>query len=322
MDRRAFVVFVTSGLAATATTALAQQARMPIVGLLHSGSAPYAGAFQTGLAESGFSANKNVLIEQRYAKNQIDKLPALAAELVRRQAAVIVCNGIAVKTAMAATSSIPIVFITGSDPVDEGLIASLARPDGNVTGVTFFGGEQLIAKRIELLNELIPGARPLAVLIDPNNIGGDRASANAAAAGRLLKREVIIVKTESGSEVEPAFHKIVQSGAVGLVVGGSAFFTDKQKDLIALSSKHRIPTIYTSRGFVAAGGLISYSGNIADAYRLAGVYAGRILKGAKPGELPVQQPTTIEMVINLKAAKALGVKIPQTILVRADEVMQ
>lgn len=322
MDRRAFSVFMTSGLFFAADFGRAQQARMPVVGLLHSGAAPYAGAFQAGLAESGFSVNKNAVIERRYAKNQIDKLPALASDLVRSQAAVIVCNGIAVKAAMAATSTIPIVFITGSDPVDEGLIASLSRPGGNVTGVTFFGGEQLIAKRIELLNELVPGARPLAVLIDPNNIGGDRASSNAAAAGRSIRREVFVVKTHNEGEIEPAFHRMLKAGAAGLVVGGSALFTDRQKDLVALASKHRIPTIYTSRGFVAAGGLISYSGNIAEAYRLAGVYAARILKGAKPGELPVQQPTTIEMVVNLKAAKALGISIPQTILVRADEVIQ
>ena len=322
MDRRTFVFGLSGGLVSAATLAQEQKPRPAIVGLLHSASAPYAGAFRNGLSEAGFVDGRNIVVEQRFANNQIDKLPALAADLVRRQAAVIVCNGVAVKAAIASTTTVPIVFITGSDPVDEGLIASLSRPGGNVTGVTFFGGEQLIAKRIELLHELTPGARSIAVLIDPNNTGAERVSANAAAAGRAIKRDVIVLTATNESEIESAFAKAAQAGAAGLVVGGSALFTDKQQPLIALAAKHRIPAIYTSRGFVKSGGLLSYAGNIADAYRLAGVYASRILKGAKPSELPVQQPTTIELVVNLKTAKTLGITVPQTILVRADELMQ
>jgi putative ABC transport system substrate-binding protein len=322
MDRRTFVVRVAGGLIGAQLGAQELRPKLPMVGLLHSASAPYAAALQKGLNESGFFDGKNIVVEPRFANNQTEKLPALAADLVRRHAAVIVCNGVAVKAAIAASTSIPIVFITGADPVEEGLISKLSRPGGNVTGVTFFGGEQLIAKRIELLQELVPAVRSIAVLIDPNNTGGQRLSENAMAAGRALKRGIIVLKPATESEIEPAFAKVVQAGAGGLVVGGSALFTTKRAQLIELAEKHRIPAIYTSRAFVADGGLMSYAGNIADAYRLAGGYAGRILKGAKPAELPVQQPTTIELVVNLKTAKALGIKVPQTILVRADEVIQ
>ena len=322
MDRRAFVIGVAGGLVGRQIHAQEPKPKLPIVGLLHSASAPYAPALMKGLSEAGFSDGKNVVIEPRFANNQTEKLPALAADLVRRQAGVIVCNGVAVKAAIGATKTIPIVFITGADPVEEGLISKLSRPGGNVTGVTFFGGEQLVAKRIELLHELVPNARSIAVLIDVNNTGGRRLSENAMEAGRTLKRQVIVLNAASESDIEPLFAKLIQAGAGGLIVGGSALFTTKRKQLLALAAQHRIPAIYTSRGFVADGGLMSYAGNIADAYRLAGVYAGKILKGAKPADLPVQQPTTIELVINLKTAKALGIKVPQTILVRADEVIQ
>jgi len=316
-----FVGSVATGLSAPPVFAQTKP-KQKIVGLLHSSKAPYASALTLGLSEAGFVEGKSVFIERRYANNDTQKLPALASELVRGGAAVIVCNGVAVKAAMAATTDIPIVFITGSDPVEEGLIASLSRPGGNVTGVTFFGGAQLIAKRIELLNELVPGARPLALLIDPNNAGADRAAATALEAGRTIRRQVIVLNMAAESEIEPTFVKMVQANAAGLVVNGSALFTHMQQRMIELSAKYRIATIYTSRGFVTAGGLMSYAGNIADAYRLAGVFAGRILNGAKPSEIPVQQPTTIELIVNLRAANALGITVPQTILVRADEVIR
>jgi putative ABC transport system substrate-binding protein len=322
MDRRAFFIGVAGALAGEQLRAQEPKPKLPIVGLLHSASAPFASALQKGLSESGFADNKNVVIEPRFANNQTDRLPALAADLVNRHVSVIVCNGVAVKAAIAATTSIPIVFITGADPVEEGLIHKLSRPGGNVTGVTFFGGEQLVAKRIELLHELVPDARSIAVLIDVNNAGGQRLSENALEAGRVLKRRIVVLRAAGESDIEPAFAKITQAGASGLIVGGSALFTTNRAQLIALTAKHRLPAIYTSRIFVSDGGLMSYAGNIADAYRLAGVYVGRILKGAKPAELPVQQPTTIELVLNLKTAKTLGITVPQTILVRADEVIQ
>lgn len=322
MDRRAFVVAVAGTLVGAQPRAQEIKPRSPVVGLLHSASAPYAQALMKGLNEAGFFDRKNIVVEPRFANNQVEKLPALAADLVRRHAAVIVCNGVAVKAAIAATTTIPIVFITGADPVEEGLISKLSRPGGNVTGVTFFGGEQLVAKRIELLHELLPDARSIAVLMDPNNAGGQRLSENAMEAGRALKRRIIVLKLGAENDIEPAFAKMADAGASGLIMGGSALFTTRRAQLIALAEKHRLPAIYTSRVFVADGGLMSYAGNIADAYRLAGVYAGRILKGAKPADLPVQQPTTIELVVNLKTARALGIKVPQTILIRADEIIQ
>ena len=326
MDRRTFVVGVTAGLVARPLVAHGQQAKMPIVGYVRTTpSAPFVHfltAFRKGLEETGFIEGKNVVIEQRHADNQFDKLPGMVTDLVLRQAAVIVCNGAAVKATKASSANIPIVFVTGSNPVEEGLVASLSRPEGNVTGITFFAGEHLIAKRVEMLHELAPSARSMAVLVDPNNLGLESTSANAIVAGRAIKRQMVILKASTESEIEAAFKEMVKAGAGGLVVGGSPLFMSGRQQLVGLAARYGIPTIYSSREYAFAGGLISYAGNVADAYRLAGVYAGRILKGAKPAGLPVQQPTTIELVVNLKTAKALGLTVPQTILVRADEVLQ
>jgi putative ABC transport system substrate-binding protein len=299
---------------------------MPIVGYVRSTpSGPFAhffAAFRKGLEETGFIEGKNIVIEQRHADNQIDRLPAMVADLIHRQAAVIVCNGPAAKATKAASANVPIVFVTGSNPVEEGLVTSLSRPGGNATGVTFFAGEELIAKRVEMLHELAPSARSIAVLVDPNNFGLESTSSHAMVAGRAIKRHIVILKASTESEIEAAFNEMAKSGAGGLVVGGSPMFASRRQQLVALAARHSIPAIYNIRDFASAGGLISYAGNVADAYRLAGVYAGRILKGAKPAELPVQQPTTIELVVNLKTAKTLGITVPQTILIRADEVIQ
>jgi putative ABC transport system substrate-binding protein len=305
---------------------LANQTGVPVVGFIRSTPAgPFAHyeiAFGKGLAETGFIAGKNVMIEQRYADNQLDRLPSLVEGLIKRRVGVIVGNTIAVSAARAASATIPIVFVSGQDPVVQGLVSNLRRPGGNITGITFFGGAPLVAKRIELLHELAASDRAIAVLHDPNALVGENMSTEALAAGRAIGRQVIILQIATEDQIEPAFAKIAQAGVAGLVIDGSALFTSMRRELVALAARHRLPTVYDSRDFVVDGGLISYSGNIADAYRLAGVYAGRILKGAKPSDLPVQQPTKIELVVSLKTAKALGITVPQTILVRADEVIR
>ncbi len=244
-------------------------------------------------------------VEQRWADNQIDRLPGLAADLVRRQVAVIVGNGPAVEAARSATTTIPIVFVIGDDPVRYGLVASLNRPDGNLTGLTFFGN-RLGAKRVEMLLELVPGARIIAVLIDPNFAASVNELREVEEAGRTIGRKIVAVKAENEREFDGAFTRIVQAGAGALVVSGSPSFTSESRTLVALAARHAIPAIYDVRDYAAAGGLISYSASFTGAYRQAGVYAGRILKGAKPSELPVLQPTAFELVINLKTAKVAG----------------
>jgi len=262
-----------------------------------------------------------VAVEQRWADNQIDRLPGLAADLVRRQVAVIVGNGPAVEAARSATTTIPIVFVIGDDPVRYGLVASLNRPDGNLTGLTFFGN-RLGAKRVEMLLELVPGARIIAVLIDPNFAASVNELREVEEAGRTIGRKIVAVKAENEREFDGAFTRIVQAGAGALVVSGSPSFTSESRTLVALAARHAIPAIYDVRDYAAAGGLISYSASFTGAYRQAGVYAGRILKGAKPSELPVLQPTAFELVINLKTAKALGLEVPTSIMLRADEVIE
>jgi ABC-type uncharacterized transport system substrate-binding protein len=326
MKRREFITLLGGAAAAWPVVARAQQSAMPVIGFLRSTpSAPFehfTAAFRQGLKDAGFVEGQNVAIEYRYADNQPDRLPALALDLVRRQVAVIACNGDAAAAAKAATATIPIVFATGEDPVRQGLVTNLGRPDSNLTGVTFFSGGVLGEKRMELLHDLVPKAALVAVLADPNYGGAEADLEGAEAAGRALGKQIMVVKAAGQAEFDAAFAKFAQAGAGALLVAGGSVFTSQRQAIVALAARHALPTIYSNREYVAAGGLISYSASVAGAYRQVGVYTGRILKGAKPTDLPVLLPVTLELVINLRAAKALGLHVPPSIHLRADEVIE
>jgi putative tryptophan/tyrosine transport system substrate-binding protein len=326
MRRREFIKAIVSSAAGWPFAARAQQPAKPVVGLLRSSpAAPFNDlvvALREGLKETGFVDGNNVVIEQRWADNQIDKLPALAADLVRHNAAVIIGNQQAIGPAKAASANTPIIFVTGEDPVAVGLVTSLSRPEGNLTGVTFFAGSQLNAKRMELLHELVPKATTVGVFGDPNYPAFDSGLPDIEAAARAIGLQIVVVRVARSKDLEEAFTRIVRLGADALLVSGSPFFTSERYTIVALAARHAIPAIYDLREYAAAGGLISYSASITGAYRQAGVYAGRILKGAKPSELPVQQPTKFELVVNLKTAKALGIAILPSLLERADEVIE
>jgi putative ABC transport system substrate-binding protein len=307
---------------------IAQQGAMPVVGLLHAASAEgYTGptaAFLNGLAEAGYVDGRNVMIEYRWADGHNERLTALAADLVERHVTVIAAASTpAAMPAKAATSTVPIVFEMASDPVQLGLVASLNRPGGNVTGVTQTNLE-VAPKRLELLRELFPSARSVAVLINPSNpIVAETGMREMRAAARTLGLELLTVNASYDSDFEAAFEKIHQSGASVLVMtGGDPFFVSRSQQLATLAAKHAVPTIGAGRYYFTAGGLMSYGADIIDAYRLAGIYVGRILKGEKPADLPVQQATKIELLINLKAAKALDLTVPMTLLGRAEEVIE
>jgi putative ABC transport system substrate-binding protein len=325
MDRRTFIGGIAGGLVATPLSTRAQQPAIPTIGFLRSQpSAPSAHlvvAFRQGLNETGFVEGRNVTIDYRWADNHLDRLPDLAADLVRRQVAVIVGNDPAAQAAKAATATIPIVFVTGNDPVRSGLVASLSRPGGNLTGVTFFSN-QLGAKRLELLHELVPKVAIIAFLMDPNWPASVDELPEVEAAARVIGGKLVVVRASSEREFESAFAAMVKAGAGALVVSGTPYLTSQSQQLVALAARHSIPAIYDVRLHAAAGGLISYAASNAGAYRQAGIYAGRILRGAKPSELPVLQPTTFELVINMNTAKALGLTIPQSLMLRADEVIQ
>jgi putative ABC transport system substrate-binding protein len=324
MKRRQFIRLL-GGAAVWPLAAHAQQPAMPVIGFLRSTPAkPFAhivAAFQQGLNETGFAEGQNVEIEQRWADNQLNRLPGLAADLLRRQAAVIVCNGPAVEAARSATATTPIVFVIGGDPVVLGRVTSLNRPGGNLTGLTFFGN-RLGAKRLEMLRELVPGTSIIAALVDPNFPEALGEARDVEEAGRTIGQRIVLVNAANEREFNTAFRSIIRAGALALVVIGSPVFTSNSQTLVALSARHAIPAIYDLRDYVAAGGLMSYSASFTDAYRQAGVYVGRILKGAKPSELPVLQPTTFELAINLKAAKSLGLTFPPSFHLRADEVIE
>jgi putative ABC transport system substrate-binding protein len=303
----------------------AQQPAMPVIGFLHSGSpdafASWVAAFRRGLNEASFIEGQNVAIEFRWAEGQLDRLPTLAADLVRRQVAVIVANNVSTPAAKATTSAIPIVFVSGGDPVRSGLVTSLSRPGGNVTGVSFTTGP-LDAKRLQLLHDLVPKAATIGVLLAPSAVEIEAELRDVEEAGHALGQQIVVVKAGNESEFDAAFSTFVQSGVGALLVGAGIFFTIKRRQLAALATRHAIPTIYVARDYVEAGGLMSYGASPTDAYRRAGIYTGRILKGAKPGDLPVELPTKYELVINLATAKALGLEIPAMLLARADEVIE
>ena len=324
--KRRELMFLLGGTAIGWPRALrAQQKAMPVIGYLGAGSpgpsAPFVAAFRKGLGESGYVEGQNVAIEYRFAEGHDDQLPALAADLVGRKVDVIVTfGGGAPRAAKAASQTIPIVFAIGGDPIAIGLVASLARPGGNVTGVSWLGGE-LTSKRLELVSELVPHARAIALLVNPNN-PQTRMVREMQEAAHTKGVQLPILYAGTESEIDAAFASLVQGNADALVVPAEPFINSRRQQIVALAARHAVPAIYGIREYVAAGGLISYGASLTAVYRQAGVYAGTILKGAKPADLPVQQPTKFELVINLKTANALGLTVPQSMLIRADEVIE
>jgi ABC-type uncharacterized transport system substrate-binding protein len=298
---------------------------MPVVGFLRSTSLavskPMIAGFRQGLTAAGFNEGQNVAIEYRYADNQIERLPGLVAELIRLPVAVIVGNNNAALAAKAATTTVPIVFATGSDPVVDGLVANLNRPAGNVTGVSFVSG-LLGAKRLDMLRQLVPAATTIAMLVGTETLEARIERRDVELAAQALGQQLIIAPVSSEGEFDGAFTSIVGRGAKALLVGTGPFMTSNRERVIALAVRHAIPAIYALREFVEAGGLMSYGASIVEAYRQAGIYAGRVLKGEKPADLPVMQSTKFELVISLKAAKALGLEVPATLLALADEVIE
>jgi putative tryptophan/tyrosine transport system substrate-binding protein len=278
-------------------------------------------AFHQGMKETGYVEGRNVAIEYRSAEGQTDRLPLLVADLLRRQVALIVGNTPAALAAKAATTTVPIVFASGGDPVKLGLVASLNRPGGNVTGVSFISHE-LAAKQLGLLRELRPGAARIAVLVDPKWPSTERVVSELRAAALAVGQQLIVLDVSSDREIETAFTTLVQRGAGALLAGFGGFLLSQRERIAALAARHRIPAIYVQRDFVEAGGLMSYAPSISDTYRQAGIYAGRILKGEKPGDLPVMLPTKFALVVNIKTAKALGLELPDKLLALADEVIE
>jgi putative ABC transport system substrate-binding protein len=329
MKRREFITLLGGGAAVAWPFAVrAQQPKMPVIGLLSTRSptadARVLVALRQGLSESGFVQGRNVAVEYRYAEGRIDRLPSLAADLVRRQVTVIVATGgvqsaLAVKTA---TATIPIVFTTGGDPVKEGLVQKLNHPGGNLTGVTTSFAEAG-SKRLGLLRDIVPKAATIGVLVnfsDPLTASSETDGIRAAA--RSIGQRIEILKANTEREIDAAFAGLINARLDGLLVAPDSLFATQAHQLVALAARHAIPTLYWRREFVDVGGLMSYGSHLADALRVAGVYAGRVLKGEKPGDLPVQQPTRFELVINLKTAKALGLEISPMLLARADEVIE
>jgi putative ABC transport system substrate-binding protein len=330
MKRREFITLLGSAAAAWPLAALAQQPAMPVVGFLNAASpdlfAHVVRAFHLGLSETGYVEGRNVAIEYRWAENQYDRLPELAAELVRRRVSVITTGSstLAALAAKAATTTLPIVFLMGSDPVQFGLVASLNRPGGNLTGITTLNLE-MTPKRLQVLRELLPTTTIMAVLVNPTNAPATvetEVRQVQAAAHTLGLQMVHVLQASTERDLDSAFSTLIQRRAGGLVISADTFFSGKSVELAALASRHAVPTISPYRDFVTAGGLMSYGGSVTELYRLAGVYTGRILKGEQPADLPVQQVTKVQLAINLKTAKALGLTVPTSLIGRADEIIE
>jgi putative ABC transport system substrate-binding protein len=325
--RREFITLLGGAAAVWPLAALAQQPATPVIGFI-SGRSPDESAsavvaFRQGLAEAGYVEGQNVQIAFRWAEGHYERLPMMAADLARRQVTAILATGgnppvFAVK---AATATIPIVFIIGSDPVEVGFVASVNRPGGNITGVSLFTS-LLVAKRLELLRELVPAATIIAFLVNPDNSNARPDTAVMQAVAARLGQKLIVLSARTEQDIDLAFASLGQQQATALVVNTDAFFLTQRNQLASLEARYAIPTIHDLREYTAGGGLISYGTNLPDAYRQAGIYIGRILKGAKPADLPVVQPTKFDLIINLKTAKTLGLDIPSSILVRADEVIE
>jgi ABC-type uncharacterized transport system substrate-binding protein len=326
MKRREFITLL-GAAAAWPLAARAQQAQLPTIGFLH-GAASVAWAdplrgFHRGLKDAGFVEGENVAIVYRWAEGQLDQLPALAAELVRRRVSVIAAFApAAALAAKAATTTIPIVFLVSNDPVELGLVASLARPGGNLTGINFLSGE-LAAKRLGLLHELVPTATRIAVLVNAANPGeAELTVRDVETAARAMGLQIQVLNASNGREIDTAFTSLARDRPDALFVGGDQLFTLRHVQLVHLASRHGVPATYGGRRFAEAGGLMTYGTNTADSYRQTGVYVGRILKGAKPADLPVEQSTKFELIINAQTARTLGIEVPPTLLARADEVIE
>jgi putative ABC transport system substrate-binding protein len=329
MKRRAFITLIGAAAAGSALSpsARAQQAALPVIGWL-SGRSPgesahLVAAFRRGLGETGYAEGRNVAIEFRWAEGLSDRLPALATDLIRRQVAVILAvggnaTGLAAK---ALTTTIPIVFTSGIDPVKVGLVASLNRPGGNVTGISWFSAE-LTAKVLGLLHELVPNAALVAFLVNPNSPESASQPADAQAAARVLRKSLLVLNATTASEIDAAFATLVRERAGALLIGGDPILTSRRAQIVALATRHAVPVFGSNRDLAAAGALMSYGNNIPEAYRKAGIYVGRILKGEKPADLPVDQATKFELVINMTTAKALGIAVPTSMQLLADEVIE
>ena len=327
MKRRAFISLLGGTMAAWPLAARAQQPAMPVIGFVNPTSAQSfarpLSAFLKGLGETGYVEGRNVAIEYRWAENRNDRLPAMVADLVRRQVSVIAATSTpAAVAAKAATTTIPIVFEIGSDPIQLGLVASLSRSGGNITGATQLV-QEVTPKMLELLHELLPTAHVMALLVNPTSPAlAQTYTSKVLAAAHTLGLELHVLNASSECDFDGVFARLIELRAGGLVIGAEAFFTSHSEQLAALAAHYGVPTIYKGREFAAAGGLMSYGSDITDSYRLAGIYTGRVLKGAKPADLPVQQATKIELYINLKTARALGINVPLPVSGRADEVFE
>ena len=326
MGRREFITFIGGAAAGWPLAARAQQATMPVIGFLHGASSggyePMATGFRQGLKETGYVDGQNVTIEFRWADGHYDQLPAMAADLVRRQVAVIAAGGTpAAFAAKAATSTIPTVILVGVDPVQVGLVQSLNQPGGNVTGLAALTN-QLEAKKLELLHELLPTATAVALLVNPTNALTQSETKDVQDAARLLGLHLHVLNASTESQIDAAFGALVELRAAALIVSVDSFLNNSRGQIVALAARHAVPAVYGFPDFVTAGGLMSYGTDLVDVYRQQGVYAGRILKGAKPADLPIQQVTKVALAINLKTAKTLGLTFPTTLLGRADEAIE